>query len=289
MPSWLTTPPRWAPRAAGTFLLVAGIGMVSYALLAHLDIVPGTRTSVPVPPAIERARATATTLAASAPIQQPTSQPTAAPEKLTALEPFATATAPPPAMATPATVLAPIPPIAPAAPDTLPLAPADAAERPFRDGRPRPGPAVRLQIPAIRVDTKVIPGGMVVNKRGELEWETVPFVAAHYTQTSRVGTRGNAVIVGHVVTINEGNVFRDLYRLDFGDALKAFTEDGIFTYTVRELRLVSPDAIDVMAPTPDATLTLITCGGEFDPRTRQFSDRLIVIAKLVDWARRPVA
>jgi sortase (surface protein transpeptidase) len=36
-----------------------------------------------------------------------------------------------------------------------------------------------------------------------------------------------------------------------------------------------------MAPTPEETLTLITCGGTFDPLTREFSDRLIVTAKPV--------
>ena len=30
----------------------------------------------------------------------------------------------------------------------------------------------------------------------------------------------------------------------------------------------------------DARLTVITCGGTFDPRTRTFSDRLIVVGKL---------
>jgi hypothetical protein len=34
-----------------------------------------------------------------------------------------------------------------------------------------------------------------------------------------------------------------------------------------------------MQPTPAPTLTLITCGGTFDPSKREFSDRLIVIAK----------
>jgi hypothetical protein len=34
-----------------------------------------------------------------------------------------------------------------------------------------------------------------------------------------------------------------------------------------------------MAPTPDETLTLLTCGGTFDPIKREFSDRLVVTAK----------
>jgi sortase (surface protein transpeptidase) len=34
-----------------------------------------------------------------------------------------------------------------------------------------------------------------------------------------------------------------------------------------------------MDPTPDERLTLITCGGTFDPVKREFSDRLIVVAR----------
>jgi hypothetical protein len=41
-----------------------------------------------------------------------------------------------------------------------------------------------------------------------------------------------------------------------------------------------------MASTSAPTLTLITCGGEFDSRSRSFSDRLIVTSRLVDWERR---
>ena len=51
--------------------------------------------------------------------------------------------------------------------------------------------------------------------RGDWIWETLPFVAVHYGDlTSLVGADGNAVISGHVVTIDEGNVFRNLYRLE---------------------------------------------------------------------------
>ena len=39
-----------------------------------------------------------------------------------------------------------------------------------------------------------------------------------------------------------------------------------------------PDDTSVMAPTPDGTLTLITCGGVFDSQTRQYNDRLVLRA-----------
>jgi sortase (surface protein transpeptidase) len=46
----------------------------------------------------------------------------------------------------------------------------------------------------------------------------MPFVAVHYGDlTSLIGALGNAVIAGHVLTLNEGNVFRFLYQLEVDD------------------------------------------------------------------------
>jgi LPXTG-site transpeptidase (sortase) family protein len=138
-----------------------------------------------------------------------------------------------------------------------------------------------LAIPAIKVDTVVEQGGIVEDANGDLEWQTMPFVAVHYGDlTSMIGRPGNAVIAGHVVTLNEGNVFRLLYQLDIGDQIDVWDQDTHeHDFQVVGVKLVPPDDISVMAPTPDETLTLITCGGTFDPVKREFSDRLIVIAK----------
>jgi LPXTG-site transpeptidase (sortase) family protein len=52
-------------------------------------------------------------------------------------------------------------------------------------------------------------------------------------------------------------------------------------FRVVDVKLVPPTDISVMAATSDVTLTLITCGGSFDPIKREFSERLIVTAKPV--------
>jgi sortase A len=114
-------------------------------------------------------------------------------------------------------------------------------------------------------------------------------VATHYPMLGPVGSQGNAVISGHVVTLREGNVFRDLYQVELGQPIEVFTEDSRFTYVVEEIKLVPPTAVEVMAPSEDARLTVITCGGTFDPRTRTFSDRLIVVGKLASGERLPAS
>ena len=59
------------------------------------------------------------------------------------------------------------------------------------------------------------------------------------------------------------------------------TGEATFVYEVNDIQLVAPDAVAVMAPSEDARLTLITCGGRFDRRTQSFDKRLVVVGKLV--------
>ena len=78
-----------------------------------------------------------------------------------------------------------------------------------------------------------------------------------------------------------GNVFRELYRLQPGEPIVVYTAEGEFTYRVEALRLVAPAEVDVLAPTTARQLTLVTCAGEFDFRTHSFSQRLVVVGRLV--------
>ncbi len=311
----------------GSALVGLGMLLLLYAGGMYADLLPGSRVSVPRPPALDRARPT------DVPLPQVAAIPPAAPVSASeaahsgGIVPRGTDSIanPPSAMAAddlgnpgsvnarplPAT-LSDVVATGPDSPDqaqdlaaadrttaprptvhtdpavyAAPMSAADAAERvPEQRIRPPAGVAKQLRIPAINLETDAVPRGVITNSKGDLEWETVPFVAAHYVDTALVGARGNAVISGHVVTIREGNVFRNLYKLDLGQTIEVTTDAGTFTYVVEELRLVPPEAIEVMAPTPDATLTLITCGGEFNPRTRQFSERLVVTSKLGNWTAR---
>jgi LPXTG-site transpeptidase (sortase) family protein len=85
------------------------------------------------------------------------------------------------------------------------------------------------------------------------------------------------------VTLSEGNVFRSLYKLDIDDQINVWDDNSReHDFHVVDIKLVPPSDTSVMLPTPDETLTLITCGGTFDPVKRQFSERLIVTAKPLD-------
>ena len=250
----------------GTALLVVGLLSIGAGGLWSLGLLPGSRTVLPAPVALNRGGSgvsPAPTLTAAAP-------PVAAPDP--------TAGAPRAAAEAPAPVPAPAEP-APA-PGSRRLVPADALDRATASSAPG-GYAVRLAIPAIKLDTAVEQAGIVPDARGVPTWQTLPFVAVHYGDlTSRLGQPGNAVIAGHVVTVSEGNVFRFLYQLDVDDRIDVWDErDRAHHFHVVAVTLVAPSDTSVLAPTADETLTLITCGGTFDPVTREFSDRLIVTAK----------
>jgi len=192
-----------------------------------------------------------------------------------------TSAAPQPRVTAPTvpTPRAAVDPVLVAGPVTIPR-PADADDR-TNGALEKGGYAVRLAIPAIKLDTAVEQAGIVEDRDGNSIWETRPFVAVHYGDlTALVGAPGNAVIAGHVVTLREGNVFRFLYQLDVDDQIQVWDQrQREYDFQVRDVKLVPPSDTSVMAPTPEENLTLITCGGQFDPVTRQFSDRLVVTAK----------
>ncbi len=115
---------------------------------------------------------------------------------------------------------------------------------------PTPGSqqAIRIQIPAIGVDAPVIQGD---------GWEQLKKGVAQHIGTPDPGEKGNIVLSGHNDVF--GEVFRDLDRLKPGDTVILFTSRRQYTYVIIGTQLVEPTAVEVMAPTPDARVTLISC------------------------------
>jgi sortase A len=72
--------------------------------------------------------------------------------------------------------------------------------------------------------------------------------------TARPGEDGNIGIAGH-----RDGFFRGLRHLEIGDPLMLTTLDGVAHYEVVELTVVSPIDVEVLEPTSEPTLTLVTC------------------------------
>ncbi len=137
-------------------------------------------------------------------------------------------------------------------------------------------PPRRIVIPNIGVDSRVIALGTTRDRNGDLVWETPPFAVGWYKGTGAPGQPGNMVLGGHISSPNEGAVFKRLPEIRVGDGVIVSTDDQIYLYRVSETVVVSPDRVDVMAPTRDPIATLITCVPD-----GVYTQRLVVTARLV--------
>lgn len=142
---------------------------------------------------------------------------------------------------------------------------------------PKPGLPNRIVIASIALDAKVVDVGVVIED-GKPVWDTAAFAVGYHQGTALPGQRGNAVLSGHISSpvSRKGEVFKRLPETRIGDRVDVFVDDRRYTYEISALKVVPPTAIEVMEPTGDAVLTLITCY----PDT-QYTNRLVVVARLL--------
>ncbi len=126
----------------------------------------------------------------------------------------------------------------------------------------------RLRIPVMFLDSEV--HEVTVNMG---EWQVSPMDVGHHEGTGNPGEVGNVVLAGHR-DINSA-LFRELDRLQPGDEVFVSNQLGEYRYLVEESLVVSPDYVQVMDPTDDKRVTLITC-----TPIGLATQRLVVIAKL---------
>jgi hypothetical protein len=139
----------------------------------------------------------------------------------------------------------------------------------------------RVRIPAAHVDTalerlrRAADGTLGVPSR----WDT----AGWYADGPRPGQPGPAVIVGHVDSTTGPAVFFHLSTLRPGDAVYVDRADGsTVAFRVTSVSRVPANRFPtdiVYAPTLEASLRLLTCGGIFDSNAKQYQDNVIVFAE----------
>ncbi|MET7971151.1 class F sortase [Micromonospora sp. NPDC005305] len=144
-------------------------------------------------------------------------------------------------------------------------------------------PPVRLRIPPIGVTATVDPVG--INPRTG-EFEVPPSVDQvgwyRHGPGLEAGT-GSVVIAGHVDSAEQGKgAFFRLRELDRGDLLTATGSDRRerrFRVVAREEYAKTRIPLDrYFARDGSPRLTLITCGGPFDAKTRHYRDNIVVTA-----------
>jgi LPXTG-site transpeptidase (sortase) family protein len=83
---------------------------------------------------------------------------------------------------------------------------------------------------------------------------TLSRAVGHLADTPFPWQTGNSALAGH-----RDALFRPLRRIRVGDEIRVSTLHGAFRYRVSRTLVVPPDAVWVVGPTRQRTLTLITC------------------------------
>jgi sortase A len=102
-----------------------------------------------------------------------------------------------------------------------------------------------LRVPKIGLEVPVLEGtDESVLNRG----------VGHISYTPQFGVAGNIGVAGH-----RDGFFRGLKDVSEGDVIEVETLSARQSYTIRRISIVSPDRVDVLAPSAEPTLTLVTC------------------------------
>lgn len=151
-------------------------------------------------------------------------------------------------------------------------------------GRESPQTALptRLRIGAIGVDAPIEAVG-VDRRTGEMELPANVRQVAWYRFGPSPGQPGSAVLAAHVDYENQGpGVFFNLRTLDPGDRVEVGFEDGesrSFEVAARSIYRKDELPLDIVFARQGApVLTLITCGGGFNPSIGHYDSNVVVYA-----------
>ena len=103
----------------------------------------------------------------------------------------------------------------------------------------------RIEIPRVNVSAVVKEG---------VDTKTLSRAVGHVPSTALPGETGNFGVAAHRDTF-----FRGLRNVQKGDTIRVVTLAGVYLYRVDGMKIVWPKNVEVLDPTPDRTLTLVTC------------------------------
>ncbi|KPC79721.1 MULTISPECIES: class F sortase [Streptomyces] len=166
---------------------------------------------------------------------------------------------------------------APASP--APSAPASTAPRELPRSEPE-----RISIKSIAVDAPFTP--LSIGSSGQLDAPPAndPNLAGWFKDGATPGEPGTSVVAGHVDTKTGPAVFLLLSTLKAGSTVDITRKDGaVATFKVDEVETFSKAEFPskrVYADNGTAQLRLITCGGVYDKKKKDYEDNVVVFAHL---------
>ena len=104
--------------------------------------------------------------------------------------------------------------------------------------------------------------------------KTLKYAVGHFQGTAMPGQKGNFCLAGHR-SYTFGEYFNRLGELKDGDEIQVKTVNGEYKYKVYDIQVVLPSQVQVLNPTTDSTMTLVTC-----TPIRIATHRLIIKARL---------
>lgn len=149
---------------------------------------------------------------------------------------------------------------------------------------------VLFQIPDYGVEAPVEVGAI---ENGVMTDPSGPWVIKWYNELGRLGQGTNVVVSGHVDYYTVGPAVLWTVKdpgLAAGQLITMTGEDGsVFQYAVEWSQQfhvateLTPEVIqnDIVNHTGYEALTIVTCGGEFDPNTGSYLSRIIVRANQI--------
>ena len=274
---------RWAAVGIVAGVLVGILVAATFVLSGGDEEAPDVVITAVAPPADAQPPAVAASVTATPAPPTATPPPAATP----------TATATPTPTPTPTATPTPTPTPTPAGPPTL--FSLDELHRMF--GEAPDATLGRLRIPVLGVDAPVgqrYVGAKMPNPTGP--GDVVWYDFSEWDGLGGVPGGGrNAVFSGHVdynhtipwaeASYRGEGVFFSLRLLSPGDVIEVEVGGNVLQYTVMWTRQIEADGPDaewlpvLSGDVPVDSITLITCGGEFDVATKSYRDRFIVRAE----------
>lgn len=137
-------------------------------------------------------------------------------------------------------------------------------------------PAIGVHVDRLAPLARLADGTIAVPPFGQAGW---------WAQGPKPGQRGPAVIAAHVDTKRGPDLFYRLRELRRGDVVSVTRADGSIARfaveRVAEFPKVAFPTAEVYAPSLDADLRLVTCGGTFDRAVGHYRDNVIAFATLL--------
>jgi len=110
---------------------------------------------------------------------------------------------------------------------------------------PPHGPVGRLDIPRVHLSVMILEGD---------DEATLAQAVGHLPDTVMPWEPGNSAVAGHRDTF-----FRPLKDVKEGDEIRVTTPEGPLVYRITDKKITTPDDVQVLAPTTNQVLTLVTC------------------------------